>query len=280
MVYRVPEWKGWSDGMEAFKIIKNRYGEGVELVVFGFTQPPNLDFPFTYFQNPSLKLLPQIYSSCDVFVYTSHIEGLGKPPLEAMACKVAVVTTDNLGCREYAEDGRTALVVPIRNPERIAEAVVKLLENESLRKKIAMEGYQMVQQKFTWKKEIDALEELFYKAANGYLKKPPAKWNNWEKVLLVSPGDAWAHYNLGLLRYREGKAEEAKWEFEEAIRLNPNFPNPYKSLSELYMNCGDITKAQEKLRKWHQLSKKKLKLPPIVEEMLLVEDEKEEIFNI
>ena len=56
------------------------------------------------------------YDAGRVFAVGSWFEGFGQPGLEALACGVPLVTTDNGGCREYAEDGKTALLVPPRDP--------------------------------------------------------------------------------------------------------------------------------------------------------------------
>ncbi|MBW3562986.1 MAG: glycosyltransferase family 4 protein, partial [Actinobacteria bacterium] len=52
------------------------------------------------------------YASAEVFVVGSYFEGFGQPGLEALACGTPLVTTDNGGCRDYAIDRETALVVP------------------------------------------------------------------------------------------------------------------------------------------------------------------------
>jgi len=82
--------------------------------------------------------------------------------MEAMACKCALVTTDNGGCRDYAIHGKTALVSQPKNPEELAENLVRVLENEELLKTIAQNGYDHVRQ-FTWDKAVDKMEEVFRK---------------------------------------------------------------------------------------------------------------------
>ena len=58
--------------------------------------------------------MAEFYRGCDIFVFTSFIEGFGLPPLEAMACGVPVLTTDCGGIREYAND-KNAMIVPPGN---------------------------------------------------------------------------------------------------------------------------------------------------------------------
>lgn len=91
-------------------------------------------FPFQ-----DIKGLRQLYSSADIFVHTSHFEGFGLPPLEAMACKTAVITTDSGGVNEYVENRKNAIVVP-KNQIAIAKAIEMLLEAEDIRNGITSEG--------------------------------------------------------------------------------------------------------------------------------------------
>ena len=63
----------------------------------------------------------------DVFVLPSILESCPMALLEAMAMQVPVVTTDVGAVREIVDHGRTGFVVPPRDPEAIAEAVLAIL---------------------------------------------------------------------------------------------------------------------------------------------------------
>lgn len=250
MIYSSHPIKGSRIGLEAFRLIKSGYPD-VELVMFGLEPPPKLDFSFAYFQNPSQTEIPRLYSSCSIFILPSTMEGLSLPPLEAMACKRAVVVTDCLGTREYARDGKTALVVPPRNPERLSEAVIRLLEDDQLRRRLAENGHKEAR-RFSWYKAINQLEKIFNKAHREYLKNLQGR-SQWEKVIAISPDDVWAHYCYGLELYGQRDLEGAQREFGEAIRLNPNFPLAYKELGKLLLAKGDQNGALVNLKKAHEL---------------------------
>ncbi|MFI5057415.1 MAG: glycosyltransferase family 4 protein [Candidatus Acidiferrales bacterium] len=79
--------------------------------------------------------LASFYSSCDVFVCSSLIEGFGLPGLEAMACGAAVITTACGGVSEYASDSN-CLMVPPGDSRAIAESIVRLRENRALRSRL------------------------------------------------------------------------------------------------------------------------------------------------
>ena len=66
-------------------------------------------------KNLDQAALGREYDAARVFAVGSWFEGFCQPGLEALACGTPLVTTDNGGCREYAIDGETALVVPPRD---------------------------------------------------------------------------------------------------------------------------------------------------------------------
>lgn len=85
--------------------------------------------------------LRSFYQSCDMFVFSSRLEGFGLPPLEAMACGAPVITTDCGGVRMFAEHERTALVVPLAHGARgLARAIARLLDDEALARALRERG--------------------------------------------------------------------------------------------------------------------------------------------
>ncbi len=160
MLHHVYEWKGVSDGFKAFEIAKKKNPK-IQLVMFG-AHKKTINYECEYHYKPTNDELREIYNSCDIFLCPSWREGFGLPSAEAMACKCALVTTDNCGCRDYAIQEKTALVSPPKNPERLAENLMRLLDDEDLLKRIAQNGYEHIKQ-FTWKKAVDKMEKLFLK---------------------------------------------------------------------------------------------------------------------
>ncbi len=65
----------------------------------------------------------------DLYVQSSWGEGMGSVLLEAMACGVPIVATTAGGIPEVLEDGRSALLVPPRSPEKLADAVCAALSD-------------------------------------------------------------------------------------------------------------------------------------------------------
>ena len=83
------------------------------------------------------------------------------PSMEAMACGAALVTYDNGGCRDYALDGRTALVARRRDVADLAERLERLVVDAGLRAKIAREGMAYIKREFDWERAVNRMEAIF-----------------------------------------------------------------------------------------------------------------------
>jgi len=112
-----------------------------------------------FHENPAQDELRQIYSSCDILVFSSWQEGCGLPPMEAMACQCAVVATNVGSIPDYALAGRTALISEPRDPEALAQNIVRLLDDEAELRRISQAGYEHIRQ-FTWERATDKLEQV------------------------------------------------------------------------------------------------------------------------
>jgi glycosyltransferase involved in cell wall biosynthesis len=80
--------------------------------------------------------------------------------MEAMACGAALCTYDNGGSRDYAIDGRTALVAPRRDLDALTRGLSRLLEDAELRRRVAREGQDFVRTQFDWERATARLESI------------------------------------------------------------------------------------------------------------------------
>ena len=87
--------------------------------------------------------------SFDLFAMSSVTEGLGTSLLDAMACSRAIVATRAGGIPEIVEDNVNGLLVPPRDHAAMATAIVRLLKDDGLRKKMGEAGFARVQARFT-----------------------------------------------------------------------------------------------------------------------------------
>ncbi|MGH8773911.1 MAG: glycosyltransferase family 4 protein [Jiangellaceae bacterium] len=96
-----------------------------------------------------------LYRGMDVFVLPSHREGFPRAAMEASASGVPVVTSDVRGCRQVVDDGVTGLLVPVRDPARLAAAVGALGEDPSRRALMAAAAVERARTHFDEGRVVD-----------------------------------------------------------------------------------------------------------------------------
>lgn len=105
--------------------------------------------------------VPEILAETDVSVLPSLSEGLSNTLLESMAAGAAVIATSVGGNVEVVEHGVTGLLVPPKDPEALAEAIVRLLENPELARGMAEAGRQRVFERFSAERMVTQTERLY-----------------------------------------------------------------------------------------------------------------------
>jgi glycosyltransferase involved in cell wall biosynthesis len=91
--------------------------------------------------------LAELYNNASVFVLPSLQDGFGMVVYEAAACGLPVIVTENVGAA--IRDGQDGFVVPIRDPDALADRLRRLYEDELLRRAMGESARAYVQQ-FTW----------------------------------------------------------------------------------------------------------------------------------
>lgn len=111
---------------------------------------------------PDHAAMPDLYRSSDIYVFPSvWQEPFGLGLAEAMACGLPVVATRVGGVPEIVEDGRSGLLVDPGDPKAIADAVAALLEDEGLRRRLAVEGRKRIEERFTIGSHARALFDIY-----------------------------------------------------------------------------------------------------------------------
>lgn len=153
MPYRGVSWKGDLDGLEAFKKVYKIWGDSIDYWLFGSCIP--VDYPpwIKIYEKPLDHQLRDLYCLAQIFVSPSWVEGFNLTPMEAMACKCAVVTTNVGAVPEFAVANETAIVVPPRDSNSLFMGISRLLENPAECSNIAKNGHDYVMQ-FTWDRSV------------------------------------------------------------------------------------------------------------------------------
>jgi len=108
--------------------------------------------------------MKRIYSSCDILLKLSVVEGAFGPPLEMMACGGTCVSAEVTGLDETIVPGENALVVERGDIKGAGEAVKKLMSDPALRGRLIKAGKATVE-KLDWEKSIDRLESFLLSKA-------------------------------------------------------------------------------------------------------------------
>lgn len=111
---------------------------------------------FTGFREDVVDIL----SMLDVFVLSSHLEGLGTSVLDAMAIGIPVVATRTGGIPEMVNDGVNGFLVPVGNPSKLADRICQVLLDDPLRERLGRNA-RCTAEHFDIRETIRRTEELY-----------------------------------------------------------------------------------------------------------------------
>ncbi|MEM2338355.1 MAG: glycosyltransferase family 4 protein [Candidatus Bathyarchaeia archaeon] len=94
--------------------------------------------------------LPKYYLACDIFVLHSLYEQFGIVLVEAMACGKPVISTTVGAIPEIVDNEKIGFLVEPKNPKQLADAILKLANDEKLRKKFGEEGKKKAKENYDW----------------------------------------------------------------------------------------------------------------------------------
>jgi len=88
----------------------------------------------------SQDTLPYYYSAAEAVVVPSYYESFGMVALEAMACGTPVVASQVGGLAFLVQDGITGFTVPVDEPQKLAEYLIRLISDKDLRQQMGKEA--------------------------------------------------------------------------------------------------------------------------------------------
>ena len=166
--------------IEAFKIVKKQY-DNCRLIVVGdgplrpyyrslVGKEIAADVHFAGLLNGSR---PHYYASADIYCSPCTKASFGVVLLEAMSSAKPIVASDINGYRLVMEDGKQGFLVEEQNPEAFARALLMLLKDPELRRRMGDAGREAVNGSFTWDLVAGQVEQLYLKLL-GEEQAPPA----------------------------------------------------------------------------------------------------------
>lgn len=118
--------------------------------------------------------LPRIYADLDVVALSSHNEGSPVALIEALAAGRPVVATDVGGVAEVVLDGRTGRTVPARAPDRLASAILDLLQDRSAAESLGAAGRRHVYPRYASARLVEDMGGLYRHALSARGRLVPA----------------------------------------------------------------------------------------------------------
>jgi glycosyltransferase involved in cell wall biosynthesis len=110
--------------------------------------------------------LPDILGTSSLYVLPSLKEGMPFALLEAMACGNAVICSDIPGINDVITHGENGLLVPTKNSKALANAILRLLIDGDLRKKLGNNARQLMVEKYNWNIISEKIEQVYHDAIN------------------------------------------------------------------------------------------------------------------
>uniref|UniRef100_A0A7C3UGH5 Glycosyltransferase family 1 protein n=1 Tax=Geoglobus ahangari TaxID=113653 RepID=A0A7C3UGH5_9EURY len=172
-------YKGLDYLLKALKIVKKEIKD-VKLIVGGrgklmaeyknIAKSLGLDSNVEFHGFIPEEKIVEYYNMCKVFVLpstSSTQEGFGIVLLEALSCETPVISTEVVGIAEDVKKYEAGIIVPPKNPEALAEAIIKLLSDEDLAKKMGKNGRKLVEEKYTWERVAEMTEKVYEQVVNG-----------------------------------------------------------------------------------------------------------------
>ncbi|MGE5657097.1 MAG: glycosyltransferase [Actinomycetota bacterium] len=114
---------------------------------------------------PETPETAKYYQAADIFVCTSRVESFPRVILEAMAYDLPIITTPVFGIKEQVRPGINGLFYTPEKPEELAEAIRLLLEDETLRQRLAENAKYVLQSLNTFEEMTQAYSQIFQEAA-------------------------------------------------------------------------------------------------------------------
>ncbi len=110
--------------------------------------------------------MASVFSRSHIVALPSYREGLPRALLEAMACGRPIVTTDVPGCRDLVKGQANGLLVPVRDPKALAEALALLIMNPTLRKEMGSRAREIAVREFRVERVVSETMDLYHRLLN------------------------------------------------------------------------------------------------------------------
>jgi glycosyltransferase involved in cell wall biosynthesis len=104
---------------------------------------------------------PELLHGADVFVTVPSSDSSAVSLHEAMACGLPAIVSDIPANHEWIIDGWNGFIVPVRNPEKLADAIIQLIEQPDLIQLFGRRNAQIVRDRADREKHMAHMENIY-----------------------------------------------------------------------------------------------------------------------
>ena len=122
-----------------------------------------LEKEIMFLGNVAHKNMAKYLKTSDVFVRASRSEGLGNSFIEAMAAGLPIIGTNVGGIPDFLRDGESGLFTKVEDEKDLAEKILLLLHDESLRQKLIRQGRDLAIRDYSWDEVARRMAVIFTK---------------------------------------------------------------------------------------------------------------------
>ena len=78
-----------------------------------------------------------------------------------MACGTPVIATNIVGIAKEIKDNKCGIIIPCNDAEKLAQAIIRIIKNINLQKKMIIKGKLLIQDKYDWNKIVKMVENIY-----------------------------------------------------------------------------------------------------------------------
>lgn len=156
------DWKGGHRTAEAVAIAKKTL-PNLEMIHYSQRSVPRSRALVKHWSNPPQEVLPQIYSSADLFCHSSRFEGFSNCALEAISCGTPVVSYKTRGIEDVVVHRQTGWIVDEFDTRQMARAIIRVLQDRGVYEEMKIKCLEKAAE-FSWEKTLLTLETIFEEA--------------------------------------------------------------------------------------------------------------------
>ena len=158
--------KGNATSVAAIRTLLTRHPQ-LRLLTFGEGEltealPPGVEHQ--HWQHPPQDFIREIYAQCDVWLCGSSTEGFHLPPLEAMACRCPVVSTEVGGPLDIIKEGENGFLAPVNDPDTLGRKLIALFDLDESQWRHMSDAAYATATSYSWDDATDLFETALHRA--------------------------------------------------------------------------------------------------------------------